>query len=103
MMSQMILESRQQNAFRAMKMNCEDFRKLPDATLKRPAGIKITSMIWFKVTGRSSNGAISWVPNVAVDSEGPADSHSCFQAAANHASLEMSSEVKLSISCAALL
>ncbi|KAJ8358080.1 hypothetical protein AAFF_G00036620 [Aldrovandia affinis] len=35
--------------------------------------------------------------------EGPADSHSCFQAAANHASLEMSSEVKLSISCAALL
>ncbi|KAJ8346325.1 hypothetical protein AAFF_G00213410, partial [Aldrovandia affinis] len=48
--SQMILESRQLNAFRAMKMNCEDFRKLPDATLKRPAGIKITSMIWFKVT-----------------------------------------------------
>ncbi|KAJ8372097.1 hypothetical protein AAFF_G00294610 [Aldrovandia affinis] len=51
-MNQMILESRQQNAFRVMKMNCEDFRKLPDAALKRPAGLKITSMIC--VAGRAA-------------------------------------------------
>lgn len=49
--SQMILESRQQQPFRVIRMNCEDFRTFPDGALKRPAGLLITSMMWLKVTG----------------------------------------------------
>ena len=48
---QMILESRL-NPFTVTRLTCEDFRTFPDAALKRPAKLQITTMMWLKVTGR---------------------------------------------------
>ncbi|CDQ63449.1 unnamed protein product [Oncorhynchus mykiss] len=36
--------------FKVMRMQCEDFRHLPDSVLKRPAGLQMTSVRWLKVT-----------------------------------------------------
>jgi hypothetical protein len=49
--SKMILEAQPAKPFKVMRMQCEDFRHLPDSVLKRPAGLQITSVRWLKVTG----------------------------------------------------
>ncbi|KAK7167173.1 hypothetical protein R3I94_001543 [Phoxinus phoxinus] len=48
--AEMIRGARQQHPFKVIEMKCADFRQLPDATLKRPPGFLITSMMWLKVT-----------------------------------------------------
>ncbi|KAL2096951.1 hypothetical protein ACEWY4_001597 [Coilia grayii] len=46
----MTLGARQQQPFNVLEMKCQDFRQLPDTTLRRPPGFLITSMMWMKVT-----------------------------------------------------
>nr|XP_014030419.1 unnamed protein product [Salmo salar]XP_014030420.1 unnamed protein product [Salmo salar] len=48
--SKMMLEAQPAKPFKVMRMQCEDFRHLPDSVLKRPAGLQITSVRWLKVT-----------------------------------------------------
>ncbi|KAL2095442.1 hypothetical protein ACEWY4_010161 [Coilia grayii] len=50
----MTLGARQQQPFNVLEMKCQDFRQLPDTTLRRPPGFLITSMMWMKVTGSHS-------------------------------------------------
>ncbi|KAJ8365576.1 hypothetical protein SKAU_G00144070 [Synaphobranchus kaupii] len=48
--TEMIIQSKQEHPFRVMQMKSEDFRLFPDSVLKKPAGLQITSKMWFKVT-----------------------------------------------------
>ncbi|KAL2089238.1 hypothetical protein ACEWY4_016137 [Coilia grayii] len=59
----MTLGARQQQPFNVLEMKCQDFRQLPDTTLRRPPGFLITSMMWMKLQIRGVSipkGAEGW-------------------------------------------
>ena len=56
--SKMILEAQPAQPFNGTRMQCEDFRHLPDSVLKRPAGLQITSVRWLKVTGIATENSL---------------------------------------------
>ena len=59
----MIRGARQQHPFEIIEMKCADDRQLPDASLKRPPGFLITSMMWLKVTGKKRE---SWFSVLSI-------------------------------------